>query len=497
MHRAHDPHRVLRRVQEVGIAERDVLGSGGDELRRCRRAPQPRRRRARGRRRRPAPGSGGNGARTRGSPRPNRRRAARRRSPSARTGRAAGGAARGRAACSCGDRDGRARAVPACRPGRPRPRPRVRPRTRPRSRRRRRRRTSRRRARSNRSACRWPCASSRASRVAVCIGTENATRSAQSTSAGSHGSSDVSSARTSCPSARSRGRGRGEVPRLVTELVGRDEEDTHDRPRLRWFCDWGTSVRSTHERARRVVRGAAQDRSAAHQGRVAPGGRVLGRGPRLRDRGPLPAHGLPAAPGHGRVRSRHLSLAPRPLRPRERLHARPVRRRRARLRRHDRRRRRARRRRATPAIRSRTCAAGSSRASKTASRSSSPSRCSGCSRPAWRRPTSCASGSTSARATATAAGARGSPCSSRWPTSCRTSTRPTARSRSRTGSSSSSRDTSNQPPRFGLDPLDDGVDPDRLGEWYRRFVETRSSDAAERSLDHRDRVRCRADDVEG
>ena len=44
------------------------------------------------------------------------------------------------------------------------------------------------------------------------------------------------------------------------------------------------------------------------------------------------------------------------------------------------------------------------------------------------------------------------------------------------------RDTSNQPPRFDLDPLDDGVDPDRLGEWYRRFIETRSSDAAERSL---------------
>ena len=45
-----------------------------------------------------------------------------------------------------------------------------------------------------------------------------------------------------------------------------------------------------------------------------------------------------------------------------------------------------------------------------------------------------------------------------------------------------SRDTRNQPPRFALDPLDDGVDPARLGEWYRRFVETRSSDAAERSL---------------
>jgi nitrite reductase/ring-hydroxylating ferredoxin subunit len=45
-----------------------------------------------------------------------------------------------------------------------------------------------------------------------------------------------------------------------------------------------------------------------------------------------------------------------------------------------------------------------------------------------------------------------------------------------------SRDTRNQPPRFPLDPLDDGVDPARLGQWYRRFIETRSTDAAERSL---------------
>jgi nitrite reductase/ring-hydroxylating ferredoxin subunit len=44
------------------------------------------------------------------------------------------------------------------------------------------------------------------------------------------------------------------------------------------------------------------------------------------------------------------------------------------------------------------------------------------------------------------------------------------------------RDTNNQPPRFPLDALDDGVDSARLGDWYRRFVETRSSDAAERSL---------------
>lgn len=45
-----------------------------------------------------------------------------------------------------------------------------------------------------------------------------------------------------------------------------------------------------------------------------------------------------------------------------------------------------------------------------------------------------------------------------------------------------SRDTRGQPPRFALAPLDRGVGAARLAEWYRRFVETRSGDAAERSL---------------
>ena len=45
-----------------------------------------------------------------------------------------------------------------------------------------------------------------------------------------------------------------------------------------------------------------------------------------------------------------------------------------------------------------------------------------------------------------------------------------------------SRDTRAQPPRFPLDPLDRGVDVERLADWYRRFVETRSTDAAERTL---------------
>jgi nitrite reductase/ring-hydroxylating ferredoxin subunit len=45
------------------------------------------------------------------------------------------------------------------------------------------------------------------------------------------------------------------------------------------------------------------------------------------------------------------------------------------------------------------------------------------------------------------------------------------------------RDTSNHAPRFPISPLDEADIPvDRLALWYRRFVETRSSDAAERTL---------------
>jgi nitrite reductase/ring-hydroxylating ferredoxin subunit len=46
-----------------------------------------------------------------------------------------------------------------------------------------------------------------------------------------------------------------------------------------------------------------------------------------------------------------------------------------------------------------------------------------------------------------------------------------------------SNDTRNHAPRFPLGPLGDGqADPDRLISWYRRFIDTRSSDAAERAL---------------
>ncbi|MGI8810803.1 MAG: Rieske (2Fe-2S) protein [Acidimicrobiales bacterium] len=48
------------------------------------------------------------------------------------------------------------------------------------------------------------------------------------------------------------------------------------------------------------------------------------------------------------------------------------------------------------------------------------------------------------------------------------------------------RDTANRPPRFPLAPLGDRsgapVSVDRLTDWYRRFIETRSGDAAERTL---------------
>ncbi|MDQ1521358.1 MAG: hypothetical protein QOI55_2431, partial [Actinomycetota bacterium] len=47
-----------------------------------------------------------------------------------------------------------------------------------------------------------------------------------------------------------------------------------------------------------------------------------------------------------------------------------------------------------------------------------------------------------------------------------------------------SRDTRNRPPRFPVGALTtDAVPIDRLAEWYRRFVDTRTSDAAERVLE--------------
>ena len=156
----------------------------------------------------------------------------------------------------------------------------------------------------------------------------------------------------------------------------------------------------------------------------------------LRDRGSLPAPRVPAAPGHGRGRARHLPLAPRPLRSRVGLHARPLGRRRARLRR-----------RAVdgdavlvaPARDGAIPSGGSSgacaTASSRASRSSSPRRCSGCSKPAVPRAeivrTRHRLRRTLPRATD---GVPGSPCSSRWPTCSRPLDPPTdAGARARAG----------------------------------------------------------------
>jgi nitrite reductase/ring-hydroxylating ferredoxin subunit len=45
-----------------------------------------------------------------------------------------------------------------------------------------------------------------------------------------------------------------------------------------------------------------------------------------------------------------------------------------------------------------------------------------------------------------------------------------------------SRDTRGQPPRFPLSPLGAALPMERLSAWYRRFVDTRNADAAERAL---------------
>src|SRR3954470_22136980 len=45
-----------------------------------------------------------------------------------------------------------------------------------------------------------------------------------------------------------------------------------------------------------------------------------------------------------------------------------------------------------------------------------------------------------------------------------------------------SRDTRGRPPRFPLEPLSGQVDGDRLASWYRRFIDTRTDEAAERTL---------------
>ena len=130
------------------------------------------------------------------------------------------------------------------------------------------------------------------------------------------------------------------------------------------------------------------------EGGIAADLRVLERRRRLRARRPLPAHGVPAAPGHGRERAGHLPLAQRPVRPAVRRHVRPLGRRRAGLPGRDRRRHGHRRRRARARPHRVPAPTASRRGSSRASRSSSPRPCSGCSTAGVAPRRSCAPGST-------------------------------------------------------------------------------------------------------
>ena len=198
---------------------------------------------------------------------------------------------------------------------------------------------------------------------------------------------------------------------------------------------------------------------------TAPGRRVLARRHRVRDRGPLPAPRLPAAPGHGRSRPRHVSLAPRALRPRVGLHARPLGRRRARLRRRRARRRRVRvtRVHADPVghLQTRLRNGLEDDISLVVAKSVLGLLDAGV--PASEIVRTGVEFGTQYRARRV--GARASPCSSRWPTSSPISTPTTTRSRSCTASRFVARDTSNHAPRFAVGALEtQGLPTDRLGE---------------------------------
>ena len=286
--------------------------------------------------------------------------------------------------------------------------------------------------------------------------------------------------------ARELGRGSGEVPGLVTELIRRNEEDAHALRvvmRSRAPSVVATLPLVFDACARGVRGGAAQDRAAPHQGGIAPGGRVLGRRHGVGDRGPLPAHGVPAAPGNGGVWARHLSLAPRrfDLASGARSTRSPT----------------------TPAASTSTIDGDDVLVSRATRRRHggappSPAGARARGRPHARdrqvgpRPARGRRGTGRDRAgrprlryplPRARAGDRASRCSSRWRTCSRTldRARPRARAHPRArlrvprharATRRGSRSTRSTPASI----------VERLGEWYRRFVETRSSDAAERAL---------------
>ena len=119
------------------------------------------------------------------------------------------------------------------------------------------------------------------------------------------------------------------------------------------------------------------------------------------------------------------------------------------------------------------------------SRSSSPSRCSACSKPACRRPRSCAPASSSVHATAATVGAPASPCSSRWPT-CSPHLDPDDRALALVHGARVRRVVTRENQRRASPSARsdaDGADVDRLSDWYRRFVDTRSRTARAHARD--------------
>ena len=133
-------------------------------------------------------------------------------------------------------------------------------------------------------------------------------------------------------------------------------------------------------------------------------------GARVRARRPLPAHGLPAAPGHRRERPGDLPLAQRPLRPELGRHARSVGRRRPRLPGRDRRRPGLGHRRAPEPDRTGYLLRRLEEGLEQGITLVIAKAVLGLLDPRAARATSCAPASTSAPATARRAGARGSPC---------------------------------------------------------------------------------------
>ena len=156
-----------------------------------------------------------------------------------------------------------------------------------------------------------------ARRIAVCIGTEKPTAWAHSSAPGSQRLDRQIEAADLVPGASQRGRRRGHVQRLVTELVGRDQQDAHGahasrartasrRARLDHDLEPGVrgaqralDLRRASRRGRTGSRGSDRPRAAA-----ARGGRGRSRSQARRCRAPPAPRPGPDLPQHARVGDR-------------------------------------------------------------------------------------------------------------------------------------------------------------------------------------------------